>query len=268
MRTQSSVAVSADGERWFLINASPDLRAQIEAFPALQPRPETPRNSPVRGVFLTNADLDHVLGLVLLREGGKIGIHATQAVRESLEEGLNFGAVLGAFSGMIWQEPTSEFAPLVADGVPSGLLCRAIGLPGGPPRYLSRGSKYSEGHSIAYQILDERTGRRLLIAADVASVPPELQTVLEESDAVLFDGTFWSAEELRAVSPGARTSAEMGHLTISGESLEILRALPAARKIYLHINNTNPILDPDSPQRAEVDAAGIVVGEDGYAFEL
>ncbi len=262
------MAISADDERWFLINASPDLRAQIEAYPALQPRKEPPRNSPIHGVLLTNADLDHVLGLVLLREGGRIGIHATAAVRESLEDGLNFGAVLGAFSGMTWQEPGAEFAPLTVDGVPSGLVCRAIGLPGGPPRYLRQGSKFSEGHSISYQILDERTGRRLLIAADVASVPPALQSALEESDAVLFDGTFWSPEELRAVSPGARTSAEMGHLTISGGSLEILRALPAARKIYLHINNTNPILDPDSPQRAEVDAAGIIVGEDGYAFEL
>jgi pyrroloquinoline quinone biosynthesis protein B len=266
-RTQSCVAVSSGGESWFLINASPDLAAQINAFPALHPHPPHLRQCRIAGVLLTNADLDHVLGLLLLREGSALNIHATDAVRETLfASGIEH--LLTAFCAVSWSEPYVHFAELnAADGTASGLSARAILLPGSPPPFLKK-SAHPTGHSVAYQIEDRKTGTRLLVAPDVSAITPELSHALANSDIILFDGTFWSSDELQRVRPGARRSEEMGHLPIRGGSLAPLRALPAKRKAYFHINNTNPILIPGSPERAEVEAAGMIVGYDGLEFAL
>ena len=266
-RTQSSVALSADGERWFLLNASPDLRAQIEAFPPLQPSPETMRGSPIEGVLVTNADLDHTLGLFALREGGGVRVHASEAVRQSLAGGLNLDAVLGAFSGITWTAPPETPEPLRrADGSASGLLYRAIPLSGKPPRFARPGGD-GEGHVLAYELTDVRTGGRLLFAPDVADFSAPLDAALERADAVLFDGTFWSQTELIDLGAGHLSADEMGHWPVS-ESLPLLAKRPGQRRIYLHINNTNPMLDPDSPEHAAVQAAGIGVAEDEWEFEL
>ena len=268
MRTQSSVAVSSDGLRWFLVNASPDLRAQIEGFPPLQPRPGLWRNSPIEAVLLTNADLDHVLGLLLLREGETLMVYTTEAIRQTLTSGLRLDTLLGAFCQVTWPQATSEFSPLTfRDGSASGLKSRLILLPGTPPVFANGPMPDAKGHSIAWQIADKSTGARLLIAPDVAAMTTELLGAIEESDAVLFDGTFWSGDELRAVKRSARTASEMGHLPIRG-SLDTLRNVHARYKVYVHINNTNPILAPDSLERTAVEAAGIAVGEDGMEFEL
>jgi pyrroloquinoline quinone biosynthesis protein B len=268
-RTQSSVAFSADGKRWFLLNASPDLRAQIEAFPPLQPDAATLRNSPIEAVLLTNADLDHVLGLSLLREGGPLQIHAPLEVSVAISSALRLTKVLNTFCGVVWHHPSLSFsALLLRDGTHSGLSFRAISLPGGPPRYIDSRILGVSGHSIAYEIKDERTGATLLAAPDVSALTWKLQESIAHADAILFDGTFWLGSELEKVRPGARTAGEMGHLPISEGSLEALRKAPARRKIYLHINNTNPILAAASEERAQVEKAGIEVGCDGMEFEL
>ncbi len=252
---------------WFLINASPDLRSQIEAASALQPQGTSARHSPIAGVLLTNADLDHVLGLILLREGQLLPILATDAVRETLTGPLGFEVLLGGFCGVRWEPAPREFSALRGrDGAPSGLSVRALFLPGGPPRF-AKDAQEREGHSVAFQIRDEKDAR-LLLAPDVAEITPELQQALEEADAVIFDGTFWSTDELRRIHPQARLAHEMGHLPIRDGSLRVLGGIPARWKIFTHINNTNPILAPDSPERAAVIEAGIVVGEDGMEFEL
>jgi pyrroloquinoline quinone biosynthesis protein B len=262
------VSVSADGVHWYLVNASPDLRAQIEGFPPLQPRTGSGRNSPVEGVLLTNADLDHVLGLFLLREGEALILHATEAVRQTLSRALRLDQLLGAFCGVTWRTPTSESSPLTfRDGSASGLYGRAIFLPGTQPLFAAGPISDDEGHSIAWQIADGSTGARLLVAPDVAVMTAELRGAMEESDAVLLDGTFWSGDEMSGVKRSARTASEMGHLPIRG-SLETLRNLRARYKVYIHINNTNPILALDSSERAVVEEAGIVVGEDGMDFLL
>jgi pyrroloquinoline quinone biosynthesis protein B len=267
-RTQSSVSISADGVHWYLINASPDLRAQIESFPPLQPRPGSGRNSPVEGVLLTNADLDHVLGLFLLREGESLVLHTTEAVRQTLSQALRLDQLLGAFCALTWREATSELSPLTfRDGSASGLYGRAILLPGTQPLFAAGQMSEDKGHSVAWQIADGSTGACLLVAPDVAVLTEELCGAMEGSDAVLLDGTFWSGDELSGVRRSARTAGEMGHLPIRG-SLEALRGLPARDKVYVHINNTNPILALDSPERALVEEAGIAVGEDGMEFEL
>ena len=149
-RTQSSVAISADGEQWFLVNASPDLRAQILATPELWPKDTSARNSPIAGVLLTNADLDHVLGLPLLREGLSLSIWATSAVRETVTESLHFDNLLGAFSGLSWHTAESDPSPLTTrDGSSIGLSVSTIFLPGPPPRFAGSAPTTS-GHSVAH----------------------------------------------------------------------------------------------------------------------
>lgn len=214
--------------------------------------------------MLTNADLDHTLGLFLLREGANLRVYAANEVRSAAVAGVGLGNTLNAFCGVSWEKPPSEYSPLSAN---SSVQFRAIPLPGKPPLFAKELG--SDGvHSVAYQFLNPGTGRRLLVAPDVASLNPGLLGALAESEAVLFDGTFWSQDELAQVKPGSRTADEMGHVTIRDCSLELLRDSKARHKIYLHINNTNPILSPASPERAAVEAAGIVVGYDGLQFDL
>jgi pyrroloquinoline quinone biosynthesis protein B len=238
------------------VNASSDIGAQMDAFPALHPRRE--RESRAAGVLLTNGDLDHVLGLTLLREGPRLAVHATPAVRGSVEAS-GIGGLLEAFCGVDWREASGELE--------GGLTATAIALPGAPPPY-DKGSIHSAGQSVAYQITDHSSGSRLLVAPDVAMITPELFEAMSAADIVMIDGTFWSGDELQRIREGARTAEEMGHSPIHGGSLEVLRRLPARYKVYFHINNTNPILAPDSAERAETEAAGITIGYDGLEFDL
>jgi pyrroloquinoline quinone biosynthesis protein B len=264
------VAISDGLGCWYLVNASPDLSVQIQQSSSLQPHPQPPRNTPIAGVFLTNADLDHVLGVFSLREGGCLDLYASPAVRFTTEHCLGLGKVLQSFCGLRWHElATREFAPLTGSERSSGLVYRAIELPGKPPPFAANSAVASDGvHSVAYQFLDQRTGKRLLVAPDVADLNSGLTEALRTSDAILFDGTFWSLDELTKIRPGARTAQEMGHITIRDCSLNLLASLPASQKIYIHINNTNPILAPESAERAAVETAGLVVGSDGMEFEL
>ena len=254
---------------WYLINASPDLRAQIEAFPPLRPRPETARNTPIAGVLLTNGDLDHVLGLFLLREAGQLRIFSPQSVLEVLANDLRFTEIVRPFCKIECYEPPYDgFAPLPSgDGKTGDLRVRAIPLSAQPPPFSSIDVPTGP-QSVAYEITDERTQGRLVVAPDVAELRPELQRAMETADAVLFDGTFWSELEFQRVTGNKRTAADMGHLPIETGSLGILRKLKARHKIYFHINNTNPILAPGSKERALVEDAGVRVGEDGIEFEL
>jgi len=272
-RTQSSIAIAADASNLFLVNASPDLPLQIQAASALQPKLGPVRNSPISDILLTNADLDHVLGLFSLREGGPLHIHASVPVRATLENCLGLTNILGAFCGIVWHEVHFEqYGSLPGDyrriGSASGgaLQYRAIMLAGTPPAFAKQ-SLPNEVHSVAYQFLDPQTGGRLLVAPDVAALNDELCAALHDSNAVLFDGTFWSPDELSALKPGARSADQMGHITIQ-RSLEFLKAAPARTKAYIHLNNTNPVLAPDSREGAAVKAAGIEVAYDGMEFEL
>jgi pyrroloquinoline quinone biosynthesis protein B len=267
-RTQSSIALSSGFGKWFLVNASPDLPQQIQATPQLQPCSDTPRNTPIAGVLLTNADLDHVLGLFSLREGDPVNIYATSAVQQTLKSCLGLNTILETFCGVSWNElPKNDFVPFETYEKKPALLFRAIEIAGKPPPY-SKQILNGRGQSVAFQFADPQTGKKLLVAPDVSAMNDELQEALTTSEAILFDGTFWSADELSAIKPTAPRAGEMGHLTIKDCSLELLRNTRARHKVYIHINNTNPILSPASPERAEVEAAGILVGVDGFEFEL
>jgi len=241
-QTQSSIAISADSEafqNWWLINASPDLPQQIESTTRLQPQCDISRNTPIAGVLLTNADIDHALGLLLLRQKEKpLVVYATDETRAALAW---LDRTLARFCGIEWREVSSDFQPLN-----SSIRFRAIEL----------------AHSVAFQFSDESSGRFALVAPAVGELTRELSEASVRSDLILFDGTFWSDNELQAARPGARSAREMNHLPILNGSLEFLRQSPARRKIYTHINNTNPILMPGSPERAQLEQAGIEVARD------
>jgi pyrroloquinoline quinone biosynthesis protein B len=266
-RTQSSVAVSADGRRWFLLNASPDLRGQLENFSPLHPDKSSRRSTPIEGVLLTNADLDHTLGLFLLREGEKLHVHATPSVRRTLTKSISIDGVLGSFCGVRWTVPSRRLAPLrCRDGSPSGLRYQAIELKGKAPRFARRGRGSKSGHCVGYRFIDERTHGSLMFFPDVAAIDDRIANLLGGCDVLLFDGTFWSENEMQKAGVGRVPAGKMGHVPISGPggSLKQLAGLSSVRhKIYFHINNTNPILRKGSPQYAAVQAAGLQVGHDG-----
>jgi pyrroloquinoline quinone biosynthesis protein B len=265
-RTQSSVAISADGQRWFLLNASPDLRSQIESNEELQPPRTITRGSPIDSVLLTNADLDHTAGLLFLREGEKLTVHAPANVQAALVESLAFGPTLERFCGVRWIEPPATIGPLLhRDGSPSGLSYQALALRGESPRFYRKTSGPSEGNVIAYYVVDTLTGGRLIYAPQVGSFEKDLLRLLPECDVLLFDGTFWSENELAEAGAGTLPASAMGHVPIGGDggSLKVLAGLNVKHKIYTHINNTNPILLRDSPEQTTLIAAGCAVGADG-----
>jgi pyrroloquinoline quinone biosynthesis protein B len=270
-RLQSCVAVSAAGQRWFLLNASPDLRLQIESFAPLRPQPDQVRGSGVEGILLTNADLDHILGLWLLREGPRLCIHATATVRQALAEGLALDAALARYCGVDWREPPTALAPLLhGDGTPSGLHYAALLVPGKPPRYREEQVTAAPGDTVGYHLVDAATGGRLLFMPDVAALDETLLAQMADCDTLLLDGTFWCEDEMERMGVGTTSAAAMGHLPVGGDkgSLARIADLPIARKIYVHINNTNPMLLEDSPERAMVEAAGVEIGWDGLEFTL
>jgi pyrroloquinoline quinone biosynthesis protein B len=269
-RTQSCAAISADGRRWFLLNASPDVRVQIESFAPLLPH-GTVRGTAIQGILVTNADLDHTLGLVMLREGGRLPVHATSSVQRALDEGLHLTEVLDRYGGVDWRQPPADLSPMAcADGTLSGLSYMAFPVPGKLPRYREGRAASSKEDAVGYQIVDESTGKRLVCVPDLAALSRDVLTRLQDADALLLDGTFWSDDEMRIVGAGTVSARAMGHLPVGSEdgSLSTVARLPAARKIYVHINNTNPMLREDSPERRAVEKAGVEVGWDGLEFTL
>jgi pyrroloquinoline quinone biosynthesis protein B len=261
-RTQSSVAVSADYRRWFLLNASPDIRAQIESFPALHPRGV--RDSPLQTVLLTDGELDHTLGLLLLREAGDLEVHATAAVHETLCTGTSLLQTLGAYAHVEWRPVATGIEVSLADG----LSYRAFHVPTNKRARFGTGE--GEESVVGYRITDGHTGRTLVYVPGAQKITASVRAHLEGCTCLLFDGTCWQDDELIQLGIAGKTSREMGHLPISGAdgSLEQLASLPIERKIYIHINNTNPILLEDAPERRIVEEHGLEVAADGLELEI
>jgi pyrroloquinoline quinone biosynthesis protein B len=266
-RSQSAAAVSADGERWFLLNASPDVHAQLGRLPAR--RATSLRHSPVEGVVLTDAELDHSLGLVLLREARVLQLAATSAVRDILEHDSGLLRVTSAFAEVRVTELAAgrETALAYRDGCPSGLEVTPFAVPAGPPRFAGSDRP---GHTVGLLLRDEATGGVAAFVPGCGGFDDTVVAALERAELVLFDGTFWTDDELIGLGISDRTARQMDHVPLSGPggSLERLAALPARRRVYTHINNTNPILVEDAPERAEVERSGLVVGADGMRFSL
>jgi len=266
-RTQSSVAVSGDGEHWVLLNASPDVHRQLESFPALRPRDG--RDSPVEAVLLTDAELDHTLGLLLLRESRGLRVHGTAAVRSVLETGTRLLPVLTSYCPVDWRSAVPGGEQRLA----GGLAFRPFDVPTRKrARFTVAGGDGSggPGRVTGYRITDGRTGRALVFLPCVQELTAEVTAEIAGCSCLLIDGTCWTDDELVTLGLADRTSREMGHVPIGGAdgSLARLAGLPARRKVYTHLNNTNPVLLEDSAERRAVAACGVEVAVDGMEMEI
>jgi pyrroloquinoline quinone biosynthesis protein B len=260
-RTQSSIAVSPDRRRWFLFNASPDIRTQFEAFPGMHPGDG--RATPLQAVLLTDAEIDHTLGLLLLREGRGIQLHATAATHATLRGGTGFLETLERYCPVDWR-------PVVPGREVSlgGISYRAFDVP--TAKHDRFGIGADEGRVVGYRLTDESTGRAAVYLPGVQELTPAVRDELDGIDCLFVDGTTWHDDELIRLGLAEKTARDMGHLAIGGPggSLELLSPLPIERKIYIHINNTNPILLEDAPERRLVTEGGMDVAHDGLEVEV
>jgi pyrroloquinoline quinone biosynthesis protein B len=268
-RTQSSIAVSSDSVNWVLFNASPDVLAQIKAFPALQPG-RAIRDSGIRAIVLVDAQIDHTTGLLMLREGKPLEIWCTDMVYEDLTTGNPLFHILGHYCGVhrhrLPIEPGSEFA---IDGV-EHLRFTSVALKSKAPPYSPHREHPHDGDNVGVRITDTRSWRKLFYAPGLGEIEPHLVPLLQEADAIMVDGTFWTDDEMVRLGISNKRAREIGHLPQSGEGgmISVLEPLKAARKILIHINNTNPILNEDSAERAVLARAGIEVAFDGMEVDL
>jgi len=262
-RTQSSIAVRSDAGPWFLVNASPDLRQQLAELPT--DRPDAVRTTPIAGVILTDAEIDHTAGLLLMRESsGPLLVYSTEQVRSALTEHYPVLTMLEHYCGVDWRPLVpGEVTPLEG----SSLEIEPFLTGGDPPLYL--GGEPGPG-SIGLTIRERGSaGRGLCYAPALMAMDEALTARLRDSDCVLVDGTFWRPDELVTLGLGERDAWAMGHAPLSGAdgTLQTLAGLEA-RTILIHINNTNPLLVEDSEERAEAEGCGVEVGYDGLEVVL
>jgi pyrroloquinoline quinone biosynthesis protein B len=263
-RTQDSIAVGSDEGSWVLLNASPDVLHQIERAPALQPREG--RKTPIRGIVLTNGDLDHCLGLLMLRESTPLVLYATKTVYQGLWEQNVFFRTLERFQGHV------RFVPLEIGSrvsVFDGVSIEPFALAGKVPKHLEGRAAASPEDNVGLIVRDDRS-RATAVYAGAAAMTIGLEAALNGASALFFDGTFWSSDELIRLGLGTSRAEDMAHLPIGGEggSLAALGALSGVRKVFTHVNNTNPILDSESPERGAVERAGWEVATDGMELVL
>ncbi len=276
-RTQDCLAVTGSGGRWYLVNASPDIRAQILAAPELAAGPGH-RQTPVAGVLLTDGELDHTIGLLMLREGSPLAVYGPGPVLAALRDSFPVRPILAPYGSLTWHE-VSPGEPVALD---SQLSVTAVALGAKRPRYASSagsvagarpapgapaGTGAAEPWVVAYRFEDRRTGGSLVYAPCLAAWTERLDAVLAGAGCVILDGTFFHDDEMLRATGEDRPALAMGHLPIAS-SYQRLAAHPAARRLYTHLNNTNPAQAADSPERAMLHAAGIEVAHDGMAVEL
>jgi pyrroloquinoline quinone biosynthesis protein B len=272
--TQASIAVSANGEHWFLINASPDLRQQLIATPQLHPKAGKLRHSPISGVILTNGEVDAVAGLLSMREGSPFTIYAHQKVLSILNANSIFN-VLG--ENNVRRQPIEldrAFEPALPDGAPSGIEILPFAVPGKSAWYLEGklhpGGDDGSGDTLGLRIGDKTTSRHFFFLAACAGVTDDLKSRLAGAPLVLFDGTVWRDDELIAAGLGNKTGQAMGHIAMSGEAgaIAALAGLDIGQKMFLHINNSNPALLRGSDERKAAEQAGWQIPADGTEITL
>ena len=259
-RTQTGLAVSADGERWTLINASPDLRQHIQSTPVLHPRGL--RGSPIQAVVLTGGEIDQIAGLLSLREATAFALYATRATHTALDANTMFSALRA-----VRREAISFGQPV---GLPGGLTAALFAVPGKVPLYQEGVNPLRADESEATAGIELRAGgKRLVFIPGAAAVTPAMRERCMRADAVLFDGTLYADDELQKRGVAEKTGRRMGHVPIAGPdgSLAALRGVEC-RRIYIHLNNTNPVILADSAERKTVEAAGWQVAHDGMEIVL
>lgn len=263
-RTQSSIAVTADDEHWLLVNASPDMRQQIAATPALYPR-HGARHSPIAAVLLTNGDVDHVAGLLTLRESQPFKLFATDATRESVDANRIFSVANPTFVPRITVAMDEPFEPV------PGLRVEMFAVPGKVPLWLEDETlKIGEATETTVGLDISADGRRLLYIPGCAEVTQAVKARVQGADVLLFDGTLWTDNEMIEAGLGVKSARRMGHVPMSGlgGSLESLADVRVSRRVFVHINNTNPVLVSDSSERDQAETSGWEVGYDGMRIDL
>jgi pyrroloquinoline quinone biosynthesis protein B len=272
-RTQASLAVSSSGGRWYLLNAAPDLAGQIAATPQLWPR-EGLRSSPIAGVVLTGSDVDAIAGLLTLRERHPFTIYATADVHAVIASNPIF-RVLSPDCVERRTIALEERAPLVSsDDVRGELVLRAFAVPGKVALWLERDGRdpgrVEDGNTIGLEIIERSSGARFYFVPGCADLTPSLMARLRGAALVFFDGTLWRDDEMIRLGVGTKTGKRMGHVSMSGPDgvIAAFRDLGVDRKVFIHINNTNPVLLDDSPERAEAEQAGWTIAHDGLELSL
>ncbi|MDC0651872.1 pyrroloquinoline quinone biosynthesis protein PqqB [Alphaproteobacteria bacterium] len=275
-RTQSSVAVSLDKKKWFILNASPDLRQQLWQNPELMPAESDPlRYSPIMGVVLTNADVDHTAGLINLRESQKFNLYGTQRVLDVLNNNSIFNVLNPKFVSKISLNLDSSINLLNADGSSSGIQIKAFAVPGKVALWLedpSKGANFGsvDEDTIALEILSEETGSKFFYIPACAYIPDWLKDKLNNTDLLFFDGTLWTDDEMIQQKVGIKTGKRMGHISMSGKegSLELFQDINIKRKIFIHINTTNPALLENSKERELLNSKGWEVSYDTMEIQI
>jgi len=266
-RYQLQAAVWTNPAEIYLLNASPDLRFQIEANSELQPKEELGRrNTPIRGIVLTSADLDQTLGLLLLREFQPLTVYATAVVRASLLANPFFRMLERVPNQLTWVEIRAD-EPFSL-GL-SGIVCTPMALVGDLPFY-ARGLGLDEAQGASLGLMIEHNGQRLAYTPSVPEVTAQLHETYRGCDTILVDGTFWSDAELQNTHAGTPLARSIGHVPMSGEdgTMALLASLARVQKVFVHLNNTNPVLDPRSAEANEVLQAGWEIGYDGWEIAL
>lgn len=270
-RRNDSLAVSPDGSRWALLNASPDVCLQSEENACLHPGPSL-RGSPIQAILLTDAELDHTTGLLQLRQGSSIDVYASQPVLGALTDGFPVRRIIEPYANFRWHETRLEESFPLFGGQLS--VC-PFDLGDKPPRYVSRSplraaAGQQQPWSVGYRITDVRTGGIAVYAPGIEAWSRTLERHMEGADCIFLDGTFWVGDELRELGVSELHASDMGHLPVTGPggSAERFARSPARRKVYVHINNSNPMLLEDSPERRRLTDLGIEVGFDGMEMEV
>lgn len=271
-RSQASLAVSANRRDWFILNASPDLRLQIEATTALHPR-EALRSSPIAGVVVPGGDVDAVAGLLHLRERHRFSVYAPARVLAVIAANPIFDVLAPDCVERI-ELPLDRRIELAGATGPSGIAVIAFAVPAKVPLYLETAGQdpgiAEDGDAVGLQIVDAETGRSFFFIPGCAAMTDRLRRRLTGSELVFFDGTLWRDDEMIRLGVGNKTGRRMGHMSMSGDdgALAAFRDLGVKRRIFIHINNSNPVLLGDSPERRAAEAAGWEIAYDGMEVRL
>ncbi|MFI3138377.1 MAG: pyrroloquinoline quinone biosynthesis protein PqqB [Methylococcaceae bacterium] len=267
-RTQSSIAVSTDNVNWLLFNTSPDIRAQLDAFPAIQPKNGI-RDTGIKAILLIDSQIDHTTGLLMLREGKPLDVYCTEMVKQDLSSGFPIFNMLGDYCTINHHNIPHDGSSFEIPGI-NDLRLYTQALKSKAPPYSPHRHDPHDGDNIGVIIEQISTGKKVFYSPGLGEIESHVMAAMLAADCIMVDGTFWTDDEMVTQGISHKKAREIGHLPQSGSGgmIEVLNSIPTARKILIHINNTNPILDDDSAQRKQLDAAGIEVAYDGLEIDL
>jgi pyrroloquinoline quinone biosynthesis protein B len=267
-RTQSSITVSTDNRNWLLFNVSPDIRTQLEAFPAIQPQ-QGIRDTGIKAILLIDSQIDHTTGLLMLREGKPLDIYCTDMVKDDLTTGFPVFNMLSHYCTVNHHALPIDGSSFTIPGI-NDIRIYSQALKSKAPPYSPHRYDPHDGDNVGVIIEQISTGKKVFYSPGLGEIEPHVMAAMQAADCVMVDGTFWTDDEMVTQGISHKRAREIGHLPQSGAGgmIEVLNSIGEKRKVLIHINNTNPILDEDSAERAILTAAGIEVAFDGLEIDL